>query len=219
MRVCAISDLHGRLPDTPQCNLLLIAGDLTHHRNNADARRWLRTEFAEWADSRDADLVVVIPGNHDFVLQDDIGCMEGVPVSMLCDTTLRWRGEVIHGSPWSNQFHHWAFMADEEALARHISAAPDDTTILITHGPPFGYGDQVARGRVGSSAFAARAAALPDLKLYVFGHIHEDRGQWHVGNALYANVTLVDLSYRPLPIEPFLVDIDTGSPTVVRSAA
>jgi Icc-related predicted phosphoesterase len=34
-------------------------------------------------------------------------------------------------------------------------------------------------------------------KLVVFGHIHEDPGQWKIGDTTVANVTYVNRAYKP----------------------
>lgn len=206
MRVCAVADLHGHLPDTPPCDLLLLPGDLTWHVSVAGEIEWLRGPFTEWVAERDARLVVAIAGNHDFsAAKTDV--WRELPLTYLQDETIRWEGEVIHGCPWSNRFGNWAFMDDEHGLADRMRQVPNDTTILMTHGPPHKLGDLVARGEhVGSKAFARRAASLKHLKLHVFGHIHEDRGEWDNGH-ITANVTYVDLLYRPHPVLAFITDL------------
>ncbi len=84
---------------------------------------------------------------------------------------------------------------------------PDGTDILITHGPPHGFGDAAPRDRnsfenVGSPSLLKRIKEVKP-KLVVFGHIHEGRGQWHLGDTTLANVTLLDGRYRAVhdPVE------------------
>lgn len=51
-------------------------------------------------------------------------------------------GYKIWGSPWSPTFFNWAFNLDiGEPLASKWELIPNDTEILITHGPPIGHGD------------------------------------------------------------------------------
>jgi Icc-related predicted phosphoesterase len=40
-------------------------------------------------------------------------------------------------------------------------------------------------------------------KVAVFGHIHEGRGEWHLGSTVLANVTVVDARYQ-LVYEPWV---------------
>ena len=51
-------------------------------------------------------------------------------------------GYKIYGSPWSLRFYDWAFNVDPGEPALKIwKQIPSDTEILLTHGPPYGYGD------------------------------------------------------------------------------
>ena len=61
--------------------------------------------------------------------------------------------------------------------------------VLVTHGPPYGFGDRAYYGRrVGCADLLARVReARPSLHL--FGHIHQDRGRWVEGETVFANVT------------------------------
>jgi hypothetical protein len=50
MKIVAIADLHGILPEVPPCDLLLLAGDLTPVTNHGVQFQadWLATEFRVW---------------------------------------------------------------------------------------------------------------------------------------------------------------------------
>jgi Icc-related predicted phosphoesterase len=93
----------------------------------------------------------------------------------------------------------WAFMRGDDELAATWATIPDDTDILVTHGPPFGHGDLVINGnRGGSETLLRRLEELPQLRLHVYGHIHEGGGsRSRVGTAEVANVSYVDFDYRP----------------------
>lgn len=94
----------------------------------------------------------------------------------------------IWGSPWTKSFPGMnpkckAFTLDtEEQLAEKWALIPDDTDILITHSPPNGIMDQCPdypSGKYkncGSLSLLRKARSLPNLKLFVFGHIHEGYG-------------------------------------------
>ena len=59
----------------------------------------------------------------------------------------------LHGSPWQPVHYTRGFGLDRgQALLDKWDLIPSDTDILITHGPPLGYGDFTSSGyRVGCS--------------------------------------------------------------------
>ena len=202
MRVAAISDLHGFLPDVPSCDVLLIAGDVCPVEDHAldYQRRWLEGPFDGWLRGLDAGAIVGIAGNHDFIAESDPDLMRSLPWTYLCDETVDAGGLRIHGSPWTPTFMDWAFMQDEADLAAVWALVPPDVDVLVTHGPPFGHGDLAVHGlRVGSHTLAARLPELERLRLHVFGHIHEGWGSRDTdGDTTIANVSYVDFDYRPV---------------------
>lgn len=203
MRVAAVADLHGLvLPAIPSCDLLLIAGDL-------GPRDWIVGLFAEWLDLLEYD-VIGIAGNHDWLAVHEPELLRSLPWTYLEDETVRIGGHVIHGSPWTPPFMDWAFMLPEQQLAERWALIPDDTTILMAHGPPRGTLDHTERGAgVGSTALRDRLTHLDRLRLHVFGHVHEGRGEEVRAGRVFANVSLVDASYRPYTLEVPVFDVAT----------
>lgn len=164
-------------------------------------RAWLRSLFSDWLREIPAETIIGIAGNHDFVAQEEPETMRSLPWTYLEDESVNIGGLKIHGSPWSNQFFDWAFMAEEDELEEKWALIPDDTHVLLTHGPPHGYGDMTARRvRAGSRTLRYHLDyRLTKLRLHVFGHIHEDFGLWQKGDLTLANGSYVDLKYRPRP--------------------
>ena len=71
-------------------------------------------------------------------------------------------------------------MLNRQEIAKKWALIPDDTDILVTHGPPFGTLDTVSphsTHRCGCEELALRLKELSYLKLHVFGHIHGGYGQ------------------------------------------
>ena len=72
MRLVLTSDFHGFLPKrVPECDLLLIAGDVCpvwNHDRKFQAF-WLRNDFTDWLKEQPATDIIGIGGNHDFVLE------------------------------------------------------------------------------------------------------------------------------------------------------
>lgn len=195
----AISDLHGNLPEeVGMGDVLFVVGDFTPVKDHSHWHQmwWAENVLAPWLANLPYDEIIACAGNHDFLAQTKDGheLLKSLPWTYLLDETVERHGHVIHGSPWTPTFGSWAFMRKDEDLTDVWAKIPDETTILLTHGPPHGKGDLVERGEyVGSQTLAARTAEL-DLTYHLCGHIHEARGQY--GNVW--NVSHVNLAYEPV---------------------
>ena len=69
-KICAISDIHGYLPDIKECDVLCICGDiipLNIQRNVDLSIEWLQNDFHGWVKTIPVKQVVMTWGNHDFV--------------------------------------------------------------------------------------------------------------------------------------------------------
>lgn len=204
IKIVAVSDLHGTLPDIPACDLLLIGGDICPVSNHEvhEQARWLDTEFRTWLRSIPARKIVFVAGNHDWVFERQPQLVpKDLPAVYLQDSGTTWRGLKIWGTPWQPWFFDWAFNLHEQDLRAKWALIPEGTDVLVLHGPPRGYGDGVPEAggvrRAGSPSLLARLREVRP-KLAVFGHIHEGRGEWLLGETVLANVTLVDAHYRPV---------------------
>ena len=74
MKICGISDIHGNLIENiPECDVLCICGDimpLSVQRQIPESRHWLYNRFANWIKKQSCNKVILVPGNHDFLLED-----------------------------------------------------------------------------------------------------------------------------------------------------
>lgn len=219
MKLVATSDIHGARPEIPECDLLLIAGDVcpvdASHEPHYQ-RKWLRTTFATWLRGLDTDRVVWIAGNHDFAceqpgfsriaqeISDNVRDRGGPFVEYLQDTFTTidhpGLGELkVWGSPWVPNLRSWAFYSTNDAFRLHAANIRDEQAdILLLHGPPKGIMDSISLyGHVGAPHTAsAIQQALP--RLVVFGHIHEGYGAEKIGDVEFANVAHMDEDYRPV---------------------
>jgi predicted phosphodiesterase len=84
----------------------------------------------------------------------------------------------VYGSPWQPEFCDWAFNVNRgPEIRRYWDKIPPDTDILITHGPPLGFGDLTADGfHCGCSDLLDVVQANPP-RVHIFGHIHEAYGK------------------------------------------
>jgi Icc-related predicted phosphoesterase len=212
MIIDCISDLHGYHPELQGGDLLIIAGDLTA-RDTADQHM----DFMEWLGymqnyGTKYKKVIYIAGNHDAFLDKSIGSYGplNTPASWniiyLCDTGIEFEGLKIWGSPWTPTFFDWHFMKDRgEDIKKMWDLIPDDTDILITHGPAYGIQDEVkfsSKGNGGKYAGCEELKntlpRLKNLKLHVFGHVHEGYGQSTVNGVIHVNASIMDHEYKPV---------------------
>jgi Icc-related predicted phosphoesterase len=217
MKIAAISDLHGHLPppettEIQEADILLIAGDICPGGRAKQQFFWLETKFKRWL-SRIEKPVFGVAGNHDWPfdgneypsLKEEIRNLE-LPWTYLEDSGTEYEGFKIWGSPWQPPFFDWAFNLEESLLAEKFAKIPDDTDILITHGPPNGYGDIVRDGSHAGSRSLLHAIERVRPKLHVFGHIHPGRGSYFYDGMRLANVTVVNEQYRMVH-KPFVWEL------------
>jgi Icc-related predicted phosphoesterase len=85
--------------------------------------------------------------------------------------------------------------------ARHWGLAPN-CDILVTHGPP----KDVLDGTYGDPVLAAYVQMVKP-KLHVFGHVHIGRGYCTSKNTQFVNAAMVDIGYKPVTDDPFVVEV------------
>lgn len=181
MRVVAISDLHGLdVPDVPPCDLLIVAGDClggAFSQGRLQQRRAPIDRFRSWLERQPAETIVGIAGNHDYIAEREPAVVRDLPWIYLQDEGCVVDGVKVWGSPWATRFGSWAFMLPEDQLAMKWALIPDDTEILVVHGPAHGVLDKAWRDHVGSISLRERLRELPALRLFACGHIHESYGE------------------------------------------
>lgn len=214
MRFVAVSDTHNRNERiaVPDGDVLVHAGDLTMRGTAPEldaAARWLGALRPRYR------AVVAIAGNHDFGAESDPAAtralFESHGITWLADSATVIDGVRIYGSPWQPWFLDWAFnfpQHDGGAMAQTTWAKiPDDTDLLLTHGPPFGILDATFPGdeRAGCPHLLA-AIRQRRIRAHVFGHIHEGYGtELHRGDdgaeTRYVNAATCDRA-RYAPVQP-----------------
>ncbi|MCI0702381.1 MAG: metallophosphatase domain-containing protein [Planctomycetia bacterium] len=188
MRIVCVSDTHGRhqLTEVPAGDILIHAGDVTTHGSLEDAE-----EFNRWLGTLPHRHKIVIAGNHDFCFQEPPAeARERITnASYLEDSGCEIEGLKFYGSPWTLLFFNWAFMLSEEELADKWARIPNDTDILITHGPPHGILDETNRGECAGSLSLLHRVYEVKPRLHVFGHIHEAAGRSDFGGITFLNAS------------------------------
>jgi Icc-related predicted phosphoesterase len=211
MKFVLISDTHCQLEKMiiPDGDILIHAGDLTYRgsveQTSAELRKLslLTERFKQ---------VIVIDGNHDWLGEKNPSLMESLckdnGLTYLKDSSVTIDGINIYGSPFQPEFCSWAFnLPRGEALQKVWAKIPDDTHVLVTHGPPRGILDLCPdKFRAGCDDLLKRINELEQLKLHVFGHIHLSYGQLKVGDVTFVNASICDEGYYPVN-KPIVFDI------------
>jgi Icc-related predicted phosphoesterase len=207
-RIVCLSDTHNRQGQfhVPDGDILVHAGDLTG--------RGTLPEIAavnEWLGRLPHRHKILIAGNHDFLFEEENLLARSLitNATYLQDSEASAEGVKIWGSPWQPWFYDWAFnLRRGEALREKWEMIPEDTDILITHGPPMGILDEIASGeRVGCEDLRDRLAGMSAPPgLHVFGHIHEAYGIERGPRTTHVNAAICDLGYRPVN-PPIVIDL------------
>lgn len=191
MRIVCVSDTHARHHKThlPPGDILIHAGDITD-RGAIDEV----TAFDEWLGTLNYLYrhKVVICGNHDFCFQEQPAEARRLITNAvyLEDSSVTIEGLTIYGSPWQPWFGDWAFNLQRgPELAMKWALIPEDTQILITHGPPAGILDMTHRGEAVGCRDLLDRVRLIRPRLHVFGHIHEAAGRVDVDGTTFVNAS------------------------------
>lgn len=210
-RFVLISDTHNLHDDVylPDGDAVLCAGDITNKGDLKDV-----AAFARWLTFFGYKKYITICGNHDFAFENHKKTearkiLEDHGITYLQDSFCEFDGHKIYGSPWQPWFFDWAFnLPRGEALKEVWNKIPDDTSVLITHGPPANILDLAERGNehTGCVDLLNRIKELKKLKLVLFGHIHEAYGQEEIDGVKYVNASICTLDYKPTN-KPVIMDI------------
>lgn len=202
-------------------HILFITGDLTY-RGHFSAFEKVRDQMDRILAKGFVEDIVWIPGNHDLSFEKDHVAHENVMglfrnplvtnIHLLIHEAKEVQGIKIFGSPWTPWFYDWAFNyynPEYPIQSDHLPKGkefwkdiPDDTQVLLTHGPAQNIRDIAVRGNkhVGCEDLQNKIIELDkkDLRFHLFGHIHETYGRTRVGNVAFLNSSIMDLYYRPI---------------------
>lgn len=228
MRIVALSDQHGYLPEVPPCDLLIIAGDVCPDRFGLflamrcpeEQKAWFDRNIRPWLAKAPATHKILTWGNHDWCGQacgfrvDSPAEASTTGLQILVDertTVPTTDGEIsIWATPWSNQFMNWAFMKAPEELEAVYAEIPAGIDVLVSHQPPYGYGDRyfdVGSGKVEHLGSRELLKAIDRVRprVVVCGHIHDGNGRTEYQGIPIYNVSVVDERYR-LVHAPTVID-------------
>ena len=207
MKIFAISDTHGRheqvqIPEGT--DMLIHAGDFSNIKSASFNSNEVNL-FLIWLEQQPVKYKVIIAGNHDTSIESRLFTKKDFKdrgIIYLEHESIEIEGIKIFGSPYTPEYNNWAFNRSRNKLGRIWDSIPDDTDILITHGPPKGILDSASRDKnnhehAGCSALLKRVLKIQP-KIHIMGHLHDNEDNLNNGTfkllnyrTIFANVSCV----------------------------
>ena len=198
MKFVAFSDSHCRHHNLrlPKGDILICAGDISYRGKKEEI-----VDFLEWFKIQKHKYKIFIAGNHDFFFEKakatEIAKIVPDNIIYLKDSGVEIEGINIWGSPVTPWFFNWAFNRHRgKEIRKHWNLIPENTDLLITHGPVYGYLDQVINEEhVGCKDLLERVKEIKP-KVHVCGHVHESYGTIKRGGTQFINCSVLNEMYE-----------------------
>jgi Icc-related predicted phosphoesterase len=132
-------------------------------------------------------------------------------IMFLEDSAVQIDGIKFYGAAWRTRMirpiqprFRLPFISSKDDQINAWDAIPDDTDVLITHGPPHRILDATPTGsRIGCEVLRKRVDKVAP-RVHCFGHVHHSYGHLQMDSTLFINAASVDESYSPSHV-PFLI--------------
>jgi len=193
-----ISDTHGlhKQLKLPSGDFIIHAGDISSRGGKEEVK-----QFLDWFSNLEYPNKIFIAGNHDFFFEmataKEIEDLIPENVVYLNDSYAKIDGISFWGSPVQPWFYNWAFNRKRgEEIKKHWDLIPNQIDVLITHGPPYKILDQTIRNEIVGCKDLLEKINKIDLKIHVFGHIHEAYGRANINGVKFINASMLGESYK-----------------------
>lgn len=157
--------------------------------------------------------VVLVPGNHDFYLREQIRYgrkkwkNDLCNLHVLCDQSIELCGLKFYGTPWCPYINgRWCYEAFEKQLARRFARIPKGVDVLVAHTPPFGIKHEKWDVSLQNPPFRQLhygSVSLRDVierrkpRCVICGHIHTgSHSEGRIGETVILNVSLLNERYE-----------------------
>jgi Icc-related predicted phosphoesterase len=188
------------------CDIFMFAGDL--QESSLDDGN----DFIDWVSELPHTHKILIFGNHDSNYENILEYSKQFKdITFLNNESAVVEGIHIFGSPYSPKFGNWWFMKKDKDLAEIYDAIPENTEIILSHSPAFGFQDEsiLTHASCGSMSLRDRVFQLPKLEWVISGHIHEGYGVSYHNNVGFMNASLLNSRYE-MANDPIYVNYKNG---------
>jgi Icc-related predicted phosphoesterase len=192
MNILAISDthsMHNNFEDSyfKDVDMVIHAGDCSNYRDPYRNEQEVR-DFITWFSSLSVKYKIYIAGNHDTSIEHGLITEDNFKqanITYLEHEDIEIEGIRLFGSPYTPRFNDWAFNVNQNKMDRIWRNTPENTDILITHGPPK-YILDISTDREGTIEYCGDKALLNKVlevqpKYHIFGHIHNFKEHYNAG--------------------------------------
>lgn len=210
-RIWCISDTHTRhneLTIPENIDIAIHAGDASNIRDSSFNEAEMR-EFLRWFDSLPVKHKIFVPGNHDTSIEKGMFNFDDyTDIKFLINESVVIDGIKIYGSPITPTFGSgWAYNCQRHKIFKHWDNIPEDTDILVTHGPPKGILDLTFSGggglvQTGCKVLLNKVHEI-NPNLHIFGHIHDEDLIYNAGcycepdgKTTFVNASVCNLRYK-----------------------
>lgn len=219
IKAVIISDTHSKEKDIKwfknkeninKVNMVIHCGDFSHNKETFD-------KFIKWYANLEIEYKILIAGNHDTeIAENGYEWMKKLcdyyGIIYLQDTSIEIEDIKFHGSPWSNEYGDWPFMTNDIELDNYWQKIPNDTNVLITHGPAYKKCDSLNQDinepNVGSHSLNLKINKLNNLKYHFVGHIHDAGGEINQDKKYITyNASIMNYWFKP-ENEPYIFELN-----------
>ena len=216
MKIICISDthcLHNHIDDdvkSIEADVIIHAGDRSNSKVTAVNDHQLRDCLTWLTSLTNVKHKIFVPGNHDVSLFHGLIKANDYPeIIFLINKEIIIDDVKFYGSPVTPTFGvNWAWNCKRGKIDKYWQRIPEDTNVLITHGPPYGindntrdYGNKIEQ--VGCKNLLNRVLDIqPDY--HIFGHLHDEVGIFNNGvrtlgekcKTTFVNPSIVNLKHQ-----------------------